>query len=82
MTPILVLTFVLSVFLIYGSMRFVCWAKKKYGQTEHWLIKLLESFECVQCREACMSHTKLIARCLLFSTGVTIIVAIVLFIAG
>lgn len=82
MVPILVVTFFASCFAIYGAMRLVCWAKKKYGQTEHWLIKLIESFECVQCREACMNHTKLIARAILFGSFVTFVVAIALLVAG
>ncbi len=82
MTPILVATFFLTLGLIYLGMRFVCWMKKKYGETEHWLIKVIESFECVQCREACMNHTKLIARAVLFSAFVTAVVALALLVAG
>jgi hypothetical protein len=82
MVPILVGTFFVTCIAIYLAMRFVCWMKKKYGETEHWLVKLIESFECVQCREACMNHTKLIARAILFGSFVTFVVFIVLLIAG
>ena len=59
--------FLIAWLLVYGAMRLACYIKQKYCQAENVLCKVLETFECVSCRESCTNHLKLLIRSVLFA---------------
>jgi len=74
---IVIIFFVLFA-VIYTLMRFSCYVKRKYSQTENWFYKRVTLFMnlCEDCKKACESHTKLVIRAAFFSAVLTIVIAI------
>src|SRR5512135_2493625 len=53
---------------VYAVFWTICWAKKTYTQTENLIIRLIEYFECEDCKKSCEDHRKLVRRALLWGT--------------
>lgn len=73
----LLLTFVVLTILIIGFFKLSCFVKRKYKDTENSVYRLLTSFMCESCREACERPLKLVLRAIMFAFIITLVAGLI-----
>ena len=60
--------------VIYLLMHVVCWLKQGYCKGETFICRVIEFFECEECKRSCDDRKKMVRRAFLFALVITTVI--------